>query len=88
MSKGCGCVYYDNGKCQKYSDDGFNSWCVEGSCTDKTPSHADRIRAMTDEEMSAYLLDLFKSFFEIGLPSKEWMTMWLKWPVEGDDATD
>lgn len=55
MSRECACVYYDNGKCQKFSDDNYNSWCVEGPCTDRVPSNADRIRAMSDEELGRFL---------------------------------
>jgi hypothetical protein len=55
MSKECACVYYDNGKCQKFSDDKFHSWCVEGTCTDRVSSNADRIRAMSDEELAEWI---------------------------------
>lgn len=55
MSRECACVYYDNGKCQKFSDDKFNSWCVEGPCTDRVPSNGDRIRDMSDEELECFL---------------------------------
>lgn len=56
MSKECACVYYDNGKCQKFSDDKYHSWCVEGPCTDRVPSNADRIRAMSDEGLAEWLV--------------------------------
>ena len=46
------CVYYDKGKCKKFSDDKATSWCVEGPCGDQVPSNADKIRAMNDEELA------------------------------------
>lgn len=49
------CVYWDKGKCEKFSDDKVTSWCVEGPCGDQTPSNADRIRAMTDDELVVFL---------------------------------
>ena len=55
MSKECACVYFDNGKCKKFSNSRVTSWCVEGPCEDKTPSNADRIRAMSDEELERFL---------------------------------
>lgn len=36
-------------------DDECESWCVLGPCTDETPSHADKIRRMTDEELADYM---------------------------------
>lgn len=55
MSKACPCVYFDNGKCKKFSDEKYTSWCAEEACGDKTPSNADRIRAMTDEELAEFI---------------------------------
>ena len=52
------CVYWDKGKCEKFSDDKVTSWCVEGPCGDQTPSNADRIRAMSDEELSEFLTNI------------------------------
>ena len=49
------CVYWDKGKCEKFSDDKVTSWCVEGPCGDQTPSNADHIRAMSDEELVVFL---------------------------------
>lgn len=49
-----GCVY----KCEKFSDPEHNtmSWCLDGPCGDKTPSNADIIRAMSDEELATWLV--------------------------------
>ena len=57
MSRECGCVHYNNGKCKKFSDDEVTSWCIEGPCKYKTPSNADRIRAMSDEELAKFIPD-------------------------------
>lgn len=56
-----GCVYRtaDN-QCQKYSDPVRNtmSWCVDNEpCEERTPSNADRIRGMTDEELADFMED-------------------------------
>ena len=51
------CIYWSDGMCKKLSDDKVTSWCVEGPCGDKMPSNADRIRAMSDEELAAMLKD-------------------------------
>ena len=49
------CVYFDKGKCKKFSDDKVTSWCVEGPCGEQMLSNADRIRAMSDEELAEFL---------------------------------
>ena len=55
MSKEYPCVYYDNEKCKKFSDDEMTSYCVMGPCHYETPSNADRIRAMSDNELAEFL---------------------------------
>ena len=50
------CVYYDNEKCQKFTDDKFTSWCVLGPCGEQMLSNADRIRAMSDEAFAVWLV--------------------------------
>ena len=65
MSREYPCVYYDNEKCNKFSEDGLTSYCVLGPCSHETPSNADRIRAMTDEELALFLS-------EWGQKSKAW----------------
>lgn len=52
------CVYYDNQKCKKFEEPGYVSWCVLGPCAHQTPSNADRIRAMRDEELAKGMLQL------------------------------
>ena len=48
----------------------------------KPDTNADRIRAMSDEELATDLLDIFEEICEDGVPCKEWMLEWLKQPVE------
>ena len=56
MSREMACVYYDDQKCRKFEEPGYVSWCVLGPCAHQLPSRADRIRAMTDEELAAKLI--------------------------------
>lgn len=58
--------------------------CVQGPCPDEAPSNADRIRAMSDEEMATELLTLFEELCEDGIPSADYMRFWLQQPVEED----
>ena len=56
MSRLYPCVYCtEDGYCKKYSDDEVTSWCVQSPCKDEKPSNADRIRAMTDEELAEFI---------------------------------
>lgn len=51
----------------------------------ETPmTNADRIRAMSDEELATDLLDVFQEICEDGMPCKEWMLHWLRQPAEVD----
>lgn len=47
-----GCIYRtkDN-ECELWTDDKHKSFC-DVNCTDRHPSNADRVRAMTDEELA------------------------------------
>ena len=58
MSREYPCIYYDNQRCKLFSDDECESWCVLGPCSHEAPSNADRIRAMDDAELAAFLIDL------------------------------
>ena len=53
-----GCVYRtkDN-ECDLWTDEKHKSFC-DPDCKDKHPSNADRIRAMTDEELAEFLNDV------------------------------
>ena len=51
------CIYFEkDGVCRKFSDDTAISYCVMGPCPEQTPSNADKIRAMTDEELAEQFL--------------------------------
>ena len=47
---------------------------------------ADRIRAMSDEELATDLLSVFEEICEDGVPGKDWMLHWLKQPAEEGDG--
>ena len=47
MSAEYPCIYFEkDGKCRKFSDDTYISYCVMGPCPEQKLSNADRIRAM------------------------------------------
>lgn len=47
------CVYKtDDGICKKYSTDDVTSYCIDGPCTEEVLTNADKIRSMTDKELS------------------------------------
>ena len=49
-------------------------------------TNADRIRAMSDEELATDLLSVFEEICEDGVPGKDWMLHWLKQPAEEGDG--
>ena len=57
MSKDYPCVYWNDGKCKKFSDDDITSWCVWNPCDSQTPSNADKIRSMSDEELAVAIAE-------------------------------
>lgn len=53
MSMEYPCIYFEkDGKCRKFSDNTAISYCVMGPCPEQKLSNADRIRAMSDEELA------------------------------------
>lgn len=65
MSRLYPCVYCtEDGYCKKYSDEEVTSWCVQGPCKDERPSNADKIRAMTDEELAEFISGKARTFGE------------------------
>ena len=91
MSREYPCIYFENdGKCRKFSDDNTLSYCVMGPCQVQTLSNADRIRAMSDEELARELAliaewdrkQLQKAKSGPGLV--EFMEHWLQQPAEED----
>ena len=85
-----GCIYKTaDGQCEKFSDKTRNtmSWCVgDEPCEGRTPSNADRIRQMSDEELAKYLSNICYDLWEMFVddPKKMWLD-WLKAPVEVDE---
>ena len=59
MSREYPCIHWDDGKCKKFSDDKVKSWCIKAPCEYQEPSNADRIRAMSDEELAEFLCGVF-----------------------------
>lgn len=56
MSKEYPCVYFEkDGVCRKLSSDTDFQYCVMGPCPEKKLSNADRIRAMSDEELAEFI---------------------------------
>ena len=56
MSTEYPCIYFEkDGKCRKFSDDTYISYCVIGPCPEQQLSNADRIRAMSDEELAEFI---------------------------------
>lgn len=82
MSKEYPCVYWDDGKCKKFSDETATSWCVEAPCEGQLMSIGDRVRSMSDREMATELLDMFEEITEDGVPCEEWMMGWLSKPYK------
>ena len=81
MSMEYPCVYFEkDGKCRKFSDNTAISYCVMGPCPEQKLSNADRIRAMSDEELAKWLE------YEGGGACAEvcgWLN-WLQSPAEED----
>lgn len=58
-----GCTYCtDDFHCEKFTDEKYTSWCYgkDYPCKDRRISKADRIRAMTDEELAELLTAVAK----------------------------
>lgn len=91
-----GCIYKTaDGQCEKFSDKTRNimSWCVgDEPCEGRMPSNADRIRAMTDEELAFLIgngcppacVEPCREYLSVGGDTNCtdcWLD-WLKSPVE------
>lgn len=85
MSRPYPCVYCtEDGYCKKFSDEEVVSWCVQGPCKDEKPSNADRIRAMSDEELAEWISkhDCHTNLY--GYDPKDAILDWLKEEIEDD----
>lgn len=51
------CVHFVDGMCKKFSDEKVTSYCMESPCEYQELSNADRIRAMSDEELANVMYD-------------------------------
>lgn len=76
MGKEYPCVYYDNEKCKKFSDEEVTSWCVQAPCPDETPSNGDWLRSLDDEALAEFLEGEYGNF------ATDWALPWLKQPHE------
>ena len=94
MSLDYPCVYQDKGKCKKFSDDDITSWCVWNPCYSQTPSNADKIRSMTDEELALWICGIYDIEEENGkfingiiIPgyAPHDIEEWLQQPCGGDE---
>ena len=86
MSKDYPCVYWNDGKCKKFSDDDITSWCVWNPCASQTPSNADRIRSMSDEELDCFLHKVTYGMDECPYEyGSEKALEWLQQPAEETD---
>ena len=73
-----------NGVCREYERCGkVNCGVYDGTGGHRIETNADRIRAMSNEELATDLLAMVEEICEDGIPSKEWMMMWLQQPAEG-----
>ena len=88
------CVHWNKGKCKKFSDDNITSWCVWSPCVSQTPSNADRIRSMTDEELALWICGVYDIEEENGkfingiiIPgyAPHDIEEWLQQPCGGDE---
>ena len=83
MSKDYPCIYWNDGKCKKFSDDKVTSWCVWSPCASQTPSNADRIRSMNDKELKKFICSMFKcEFCDFELGERCGLLNWLQMPAE------
>lgn len=85
MSAEYPCIYFEkDGKCRKFSDDTYISYCVMGPCPEQKLSNADRIRTMSDEDMAIELINTIFDLCEDGVPREDYVLNWLKQPVKED----
>ena len=94
MSMEYPCIYFEkNGRCRKFSDDTAVSYCVMGPCPEQTLSNADRIRAMSDEELANWLCNIIPAeCCDMSCPGREnckkghkGLLDWFQQPAEEDN---
>lgn len=79
------CKFEHDGDCCNCVSQQYMCKCKPKICGSIVPiTNADRIRAMSDEEMETELLPLFEELCEDGIPSTDYMRFWLQQPAEED----
>ncbi|MEQ2658537.1 hypothetical protein AAAT68_16965 [Lawsonibacter asaccharolyticus] len=79
------CKFEHDGDCCNCGSQQYMCKCKPKICGSIVPiTNADRIRAMSDEEMETELLPLFEELCEDGIPSTDYMRFWLQQPAEED----
>ena len=80
-----GCIYKrGDGRCDKPGR--YLSPCIGEACQHQTPSNADRIRAMSDDELADEILDWLVAMYSVEWTPKNILS-WLKSPADkGDDG--
>lgn len=74
------CVYRTpEGLCKKFSDNEVTAYCVDGPCPDEVLTNADRIRAMSDEELLEFLKKSVTNAYMCKLMRTEPMFLTLDW---------
>ena len=77
------CKFEHDGDCCNCGSRQYMCKCKPKICGSIVPiTNADRIRAMSDEEMETELLPLFEELCEDGIPSTDYMRFWLRQPAE------
>ena len=88
MSKEYPCVYFEkDGVCRKLSSDTDFQCCVMGPCPEQKLSNADRIRAMSDEELLNFMQKSVANAYMCKIMRTEPMFLTLEWlqqPAEED----
>lgn len=80
MSKEYPCVYFEkDGVCRKLSSDTDFQYCVMGPCPEQKLSNADRIRAMSDEELLDFMLKSVANAYMCKIMRTEPMFLTLEW---------
>ena len=79
------CKFEHDGDCCNCGSQQYMCKCKPKICGSIVQiTNADRIRAMSDEEMETELLPLFEELCEDGIPSTDYMRFWLQQPAEED----
>lgn len=84
------CVHFEKGLCKLFTDDKTISYCLRGPCKQQQLSNADRIRAMSDDELAEFLESTHSQMaIKLGgeyiVRAKEYIGIWLKQPAEVTD---